>query len=49
MTYLDCITIAAHNAFDQDLPMALLPLSITNEACHLAGLESDRMGNAAWD
>jgi len=46
--YFDCITIAANSALDIDLPPELLPLTIANEAALLAGLDSDRMGSAAW-
>lgn len=49
MNYLDCITIAAQHAHDLDVPAALLPLTISNEASMLAGLDSDRMGSAGWD
>ena len=49
MTYADSITFAAQHAQDWDGPQALLPLTITNEAALLAGLESDRMGCADWD
>ena len=49
MFYLDCITIAAQHAFDMDLPRTLLPLTITQDAYMLAGVESDRMGCADWD
>jgi hypothetical protein len=49
MSYTDCITYAAQHAQDWDLPQTLLPLTITNEAALLAGLESDHMGCADWD
>jgi hypothetical protein len=49
MSYTDCITIAAHQAFDMDTPMDLLPLTITNGAAMLAGLDSDRIGAPVWD
>lgn len=48
-TYADSICMAAQNAFDSDIPNALLPLTITHDASLLAGLESDRIGYAAWD
>jgi len=48
MNYSDCITMAAQHAFDMDTPQYLLPLTITQDASMLAGLESDRMGCAAW-
>lgn len=49
MNYFDCITIAAQHAHDRDIPAALLPLTISNEAAMLAGLESDRIGSVGWD
>jgi hypothetical protein len=48
MNYSDCIFQAIQNAFDVDTPQELLPLTITRDAYMLAGLESDRMGCAAW-
>jgi hypothetical protein len=47
--YTDCISTAIQHAFDLDTPSDLLPLTITNDASMLAGLDSDRMGCAAWD
>ena len=49
MNYLDCITIAAQHAQDNDVPEGLLPLTIANEAAMLAGVNSDGIGNAGWD
>ncbi len=49
MNYFDSITVAAQHVGYADMPDALLPLTIVNEAALLAGLESDRMGGAAWD
>ena len=51
MSYSDCITIAAHHAFnnDNDVPNDLLGNTIVSEAAMLAGLDSDRIGCAAWD
>lgn len=49
MIYIDCISTAVHRAFDMDTPLDLLPLTITNGAAMLAGLDSDRMGVAGWD
>ena len=49
MNYSDCIALAAQHAFDLDTPQDLLPLTITQDAYMLAGLESDRMGCAVWD
>ena len=49
MNYFDCITIAAQHAHDLEIPAALLPLTISNEAALLAGLDSDRMGHADFD
>jgi hypothetical protein len=48
MNYSDCIFQAIQNAFDVDTPQELLPLTITRDAYMLAGLDSDRMGCAAW-
>jgi hypothetical protein len=47
-SYIDSIAMATQSAMDWDLPAHLLPLTIANEAALLAGLESDRMGSAAW-
>jgi len=51
MSYSDCITIAAHHAFehDWDMPESLLGNTIVSEAAMLAGLDSDRIGCTAWD
>lgn len=49
MTYFDSLTFAAQHAGDDDTPVELLALTISNEAAMLAGLESDRMGTRAWD
>lgn len=51
MSYSDCITVAAHHAFedDWDLPARLWGNTIVSEAAMLAGLDSDRVGCAAWD
>lgn len=49
MSYTDCISNAIQHCFDLDIPQDLLPLTITHDACMLAGLESDHMGSAAWD
>ena len=48
MNYSDCIYNAIQHAFDLDIPQDLLPLTITQDAYKLAGLESDRYGAAAW-
>jgi hypothetical protein len=48
MNYSDCIPQAIQLSFDFETPQRLLPLTITQEACMLAGLESDRMGCATW-
>ena len=47
--YLDSITTATSHVLDWDLPDELLPLTITNEAAALAGLDSDRLGTPAWN
>ena len=48
LDYQHCISHAIQKAFDFDTPQELLPLMITQDAYLLAGLESDRMGCAAW-
>ncbi len=48
MSYSDSLC-AAVSKQDWDVPNDLLPMTITNEASMLAGLDSDRMGCAAWD
>ena len=47
--YADSICMAVQHAFDSDLPLVLMPLTITQDASMLAGLDSDRIGCAAWD
>ena len=49
MFYTDAIAIATSHVLDWDLPDELLPLTITNEAGLLAGLDSDRLGTPAWN
>lgn len=49
MTYFDSLTFAAQHAGDDDLPAELLPLTISNSAAMLAGIDSDRIGAPAWD
>ena len=49
MTYLDSITIATSHVLDFGLPDELLPLTITNEAAHLAGFDSDCIGATGWN
>jgi hypothetical protein len=51
MSYTDCITIAAHHAFESDweIPTNLLGNTIVSEASMLAGLDSDCVGDASWD
>lgn len=51
MFYSDCITIAAHHAFENDwaVPTGLLGNTIVSEAAMLAGFDSDRIGCAAWE
>lgn len=48
MTYLDSITVITH-VLDWDVPTELLPLTISNEAAQLAGLDSDHLGASAWN
>lgn len=47
--YFDSLTFAAQHAGNDDTPVELLPLSISNTAAMLAGIDSDRMGTRAWD
>lgn len=51
MFYSDCITIAAHYAFenDWDVPTGLLGNTIVSEAARLAGVDSDFIGCSAWE
>jgi hypothetical protein len=46
--YFDSICIAAQNAYQSDLPIDLMPLTITMDASLHAGLDSDQMGCADW-
>ena len=46
MSMTQAISVALQHAFDMDTPQDLLPLTITQDAYKLAGLESDRMGCA---
>lgn len=48
-SYADSICIAVQHAYDTDLPIHLMPITITQDASMLAGLGSDRIGCAAWD
>ena len=48
MNYSDCIALAAQHAFDLDTPQDLLPLTITQDAYMLAGLDSDQIGCSNW-
>ena len=47
--YADSICSAVQPALDSDLPIGLMPLTISQDASMLAGLDSDRIGCAAWD
>ena len=47
--YFDSLTFAAQHAGDDDLPAELLPLTISNAAAMLAGLDSDRLGTRSCD
>ena len=49
MTYQDCLFTAATTMLDWDTPEELLPLTITNHAANLVGLEAGHLGNPAWD
>lgn len=48
-SYFDSLTFAAQHARYEELPDELLPLTISNEAAKLAGLDSDRLGTRACD
>ena len=48
MNMTQAIPMALQHAFDMDTPQDLLPLTITQDAYMLAGLDSDRMGCAGW-
>jgi hypothetical protein len=50
MSYTDCITIAAHHAFESEweIPSALLGNTIVSEASMLAGFDSDSIGCTDW-
>ena len=49
MTYQDCFMTAATTLLDWDLPVELLPLTITSHAASLAGREAGLLGGTAWD
>jgi hypothetical protein len=49
MFYADALSTAVATAIDWDLPLALLPLIITNQMASLSGLESERLGCTAWE
>lgn len=49
MFYADAFPTALANAIDWNLPIALLPLVITNQMASLSGLESERLGCTAWE
>ena len=46
--YFDSLTFIAQHIGDDDTPPELLPLTISNAAAKLAGLDSDRIGAASW-
>jgi hypothetical protein len=49
MFYADAFPTALATAIDWNLPIALLPLIITNQMASLSGLESERLGCTAWE
>lgn len=49
MFHPNCVLTAANNVLDWDLPMELLPLTITNQADLLMGFDPDQIGHHAWD
>lgn len=49
MTYQDCVLTAATAMLDRDIPVELLPLTITSYAAGLLGWEAERLGAPAWD
>ena len=46
--YFDSMCIAAQNAYYSDLPIDLMPLTITQDASRQSGLDSDHMGCPEW-
>nr|WP_316640031.1 hypothetical protein [uncultured Roseateles sp.] len=48
MFFQDCLLTAAATLLDLDLPPELLPLTITNQAAFLAGLDSECGGDLDW-
>lgn len=48
MNMNQAFSMALQHAFDMDTPQDLLPITITQDAYKLAGLDSDRMGCAGW-
>ena len=48
MNMNQALSVAMQHAFDLDTPQNLLPLTITQDACMLAGFDNDRMGCAGW-
>lgn len=50
MFHADTIPAVLNTAIDLDLPIALLPLVITNQMGALLGIEAERLGCAtAWE
>ena len=49
MTYQDCFLTVATTLLDWDIPVELLPLTITNQAASLVGWEAERRCSSAWD
>lgn len=48
MFYEDCLLRAVNDALDSDLPVELLPLTVTSHAGLLAGLPADHLGARHW-
>lgn len=48
MFYEDCLLSAVTSALDEDLPLELLPLTVTSHAGLLAGVPADHLASSAW-
>lgn len=49
MSFTDSVSVAIQNINALDLPLQMLPLTICNEACLLAGIDSDRIRCPSWE
>lgn len=48
MYYQDCLLSAASTVIDLDVPVELLPLTISSQAALFAGFDSDVFGDPDW-